>query len=174
MTKILFVLTSADKRLDGEPTGWFLPECAHPYYVFKNAGYEIDFASPAGGVAPLDPGSVTAFKDDADCIKFLADAEAQEGVKTTKKLSEIKGDGYAAVFYVGGHGPCFDLAVDPVSIALSEKTFASGRPLSAVCHGPVAWHRVKGPDGKSIYNGRKLTCFTNEEEEQMKLTKARS
>jgi hypothetical protein len=58
--KILFVLSSADKLLDGKtPTGWqvslssqltrrYLPEAAHPYYVLKQNGYEIVFASPKG------------------------------------------------------------------------------------------------------------------------------
>ena len=74
---------------------------------------------------------------------------------------------------IGGHGPCFDLAVDKVSIRLSEEVFASGRPLAAVCHGPAAFHLVKGPDGKSIFAGRRVTCFSNEEEEQVGLTKVR-
>lgn len=103
-----------------------LPECAHPYYVFKKAGYTIDFASPKGGSAPLDPSSVEAFKvraptrgwwrqseadrpsiplqADPECIEFLKDAEAQKAVSTTQKLSDIKDD-YAAVFYVGGYAP---------------------------------------------------------------------
>ncbi|KAK4693276.1 hypothetical protein P7C70_g8958, partial [Phenoliferia sp. Uapishka_3] len=172
MTKVLFVLTSANKLLNDKPTGWYLPECAHPYYVFKEAGYEVEFASPAGGEAPLDPGSAEAFKEDPECKKFNADPEAQNAVKTTQVLSKVDDAAYAAVFYVGGHGPCFDLAVDPVSIALAEKVFASGRVLSAVCHGPAAFHKVKGPDGKSIFAGRKATCFSNEEEEQVGLTKA--
>lgn len=34
----------------------------------------------------------------------------------TKKLSEVDIKDYVAVFYVGGHGPVFDLAIDPVNI----------------------------------------------------------
>ncbi|KAL8293798.1 hypothetical protein RQP46_000499 [Phenoliferia psychrophenolica] len=154
-----------------KPTGWYLPECAHPYYTFLSAGYTIEFASPAGGKAPLDPSSVEAFKEDAESVKFLADEVAQKAVSTTQVLADVKDD-YDAVFYVGGHGPCFDLAVDKVSIALAEKVFASGRPLAAVCHGPAAFHLVKDTTGKSIFNGRKATCFSNEEEEQAGLTKA--
>lgn len=62
--------------------------------------------------------------------------------------------------------------MDPTSIALFEKFFASGRPTGAVCHGPAVFHKVKGPDGKSIFNGRRATCFSNGEEETVGLTKA--
>jgi putative intracellular protease/amidase len=64
-------------------------------------------------------------------------------VANTKVLAEVNEKDYDAIFYVGGHGPCFDLAVDPVSIALAETFFANGKPLAAVCHGPAAFHAVK-------------------------------
>ena len=40
----------------GKPTGWYLPEVAHPYHVFKAAGYTCDFVSPKGGKAPMVSG----------------------------------------------------------------------------------------------------------------------
>ncbi|KAM0755383.1 class I glutamine amidotransferase-like protein [Meredithblackwellia eburnea MCA 4105] len=172
MPKILFILTSHSKLLNDHPTGWYLPECAHPYYILKKAGYEIEFASPKGGKAPLDPASVDAFKEDKECVEFLNNKETQELVNTTLKLSDVGDSEYAAIFYVGGHGPCFDLATDKTSIALIEKVFASGRPVSAVCHGPVVFHQVRTADGKSIFSGRKVTCFSNEEEEQVNMTRA--
>ncbi len=57
---------------------------------------------------PLDESSVEAFKEDPGCKKFQADPEAQKFVKETRKLSDIdeKGEGFAAIFYPGGHGPC--------------------------------------------------------------------
>lgn len=83
--------------------------------------------------------SVEAFKDDEEVKKFLGDAVTKKAVEETLVLSEVNDADYAAIFYVGGHGPCFvsrsrarreelelipcsqDLAVDPVSIALAEK-----------------------------------------------------
>jgi len=38
--------------------GWYLPEAAHPYWVLKNAGIDIDFAAPKGPNPPVDPSSV--------------------------------------------------------------------------------------------------------------------
>ena len=54
MVAILMVLTShEDMGNTGKKTGWYLPEMAHPYHVFKKAGYEMTLVSPKGGKAPL-------------------------------------------------------------------------------------------------------------------------
>ena len=54
MVVVLFVVTNHGKmgNLD-KKTGWYLPEVAHPYHVFKNAGYQMEIASPKGGHAPM-------------------------------------------------------------------------------------------------------------------------
>lgn len=114
------------------------------------------------------------FKEDAESKKFLEDSEAQQFVKNTKKLSEIdpKGEGFKAIFYPGGHGPCFDLPDDKHSLELIRNFYESGRVTSAVCHAPVVFVNAKLSDGEYLLKGRKATCFTDEEEEQAGLTKA--
>ncbi|CAF2147523.1 unnamed protein product [Rotaria magnacalcarata] len=156
--KILFVLTSHDIFPNGHPTGWCLPEAAHPYCVLENH-FTIEWASPKGGHAPLDPSSVENFKDDVECKQFLSDNKAKQGYENTKKLTDINVNDYVALVYVGGHGPCFDLSEDKTSIKLAEEFWKQGKLVSAVCHGPAAL-------------GRKATSFSNEEEEQIKLTDA--
>ncbi|CAF4550094.1 unnamed protein product [Rotaria sp. Silwood2] len=170
--KVLFVLTSHDKLLNGHPTGWYLPEAAYPYYALEPY-VKIDWASPRGGKAPLDPSSIDKSKDDYICVQFLADEKAKQGgYENTKKLSEINPNDYVALFYVGGHGPCFDLPEDEFNIKLAEAIWNQGKILSAICHGPVALVGVKDVDGKSIFAGRRATSFSNEEEEQVKTTDA--
>lgn len=153
-------------------THWGSPEIAHPYYKVREAGYVVDVASPSGGKAPLDPSSVEAFKDDAECTKFLNDSEAQSLVTKTTPLFEVAHTAYEGVFYVGGHGPCFDLYKDINSIELIEKFIAAEKPVSAVCHGPVVFVNVKNPDGSPFVKGKKITCFTDEEETQAGLVDA--
>ena len=59
---VLFVLSSSDHPFpNGDNAGWYLPEAAHPYYTLIEQGYNVVFASPKGGKAPLEPSSVTAF-----------------------------------------------------------------------------------------------------------------
>ncbi|PRP82668.1 hypothetical protein PROFUN_10032 [Planoprotostelium fungivorum] len=167
--KVLFVLTSHNTLLNGKPTGWYLPEAAHPYYVLSSQ-YTVEWASPAGGKAPLDPTSVEQFKEDAECQKFLKDEAAQNGVNNTKKLDSISEKDYDAIFYVGGHGPCFDLVDSSVSQKLISDFYSAGKPTAAVCHGPVVFTHVKDKDGKPLVAGKKVTCFTDEEEAQAQLT----
>ena len=174
--KILVVFTSHTKLIGSDhPTGYYLPEIAHPYYILKDAGYTLVSASPKGGKAPLDQSSVDAFKDDADSVKFLNDTEAQDWVNNTKRLSEFSASSvseFDAIFYPGGHGPCFDLPVDTTSQELIKTFYEAGKPTSAVCHAPAVFADVKLSDGSYLVNGKKITCFTNQKEEQAGLTKA--
>ena len=80
--------------------------------------YDIDFAAPKGANPPVDESSVQNFKDD---VKFLEDATVKQKLANAKKLSEVKASDYDAIFYVGGHGPVIDLAVDPVNIQLASE-----------------------------------------------------
>ncbi|KAJ4351601.1 uncharacterized protein N0V89_006944 [Didymosphaeria variabile] len=169
--KILFVLTSHNKlgSLD-KPTGWYLPELAHPYHVLSKKA-EITVASPKGGEAPLDPASVEAAKDDVS-VNFHKNNEAVW--KNTQKLESFVGKAgdFDAIFYVGGHGPMFDLVDNPTSQQLIREFWEAGKVVSAVCHGPAVFYDAKLSDGSLLVAGKEVTAFTNTEEEQVGLTKA--
>ena len=61
MKNILVVLTSCGvKGETGIPTGYFMSEVTHPWKVFMNAGYNVDFVSPKGGESPIDPFDLAA------------------------------------------------------------------------------------------------------------------
>ncbi|KAH9951819.1 class I glutamine amidotransferase-like protein [Amylocystis lapponica] len=164
MVRILFVYTSASKTLTGASTGWYLPEAAHPYYVLA-PHHTIDFAAPAGPNPPIDEFSVQAFKDD-ESVKFLSDPEVKAKFANAKKLTDVNSADYAAVFYVGGHGPVLDLASDPVNIKLASEFYRAGKITSAVCHGPAALVGATDASGKSIFSGKTVTGFSNVEETQ--------
>ncbi|KAK7444751.1 hypothetical protein VKT23_015068 [Stygiomarasmius scandens] len=164
MPSVLFVFTSADKDLKGGSIGWYLPEAAHPYYVLKDHA-TIDFAAPKGPNPPIDSGSVKLFAEDKLSVQFLNDETVKSKLANAKKLSDVKVEDYDAIFYIGGHGPVIDLAVDPVNIKLASDFFQAGKITSAVCHGPAALVNAVGKDGKSIFTGKKATAFSNAEEE---------
>jgi len=168
--KVLFVLTSHGKMGDtGKPTGWYLPEFAHPYEVLA-PHTQITIASPAGGEAPLDPSSVEAFKEDAISTKFLKHNESLW--KNTKKLDTFLGHAgeYEAIFFVGGHGPMWDLANDKTSHKLINEFYADNKIVSAVCHGPAAIANVKLPSGEYLIAGQAVTGFSNSEEDAVGLS----
>lgn len=165
--KILVVMTShnwiesADKA-----TGWFLPELAHPYNVLASKA-ELIFASPKGGVSPLDPASIEFSKsqnDDASLTFYQTKSAVWEN---TVPLNQFLGKAaeFDAVFYPGGAGPCFDLFKDPDSAALIREFWNAGKVVSAVCHAPIVFASVP-----EMVKGKSVTAFTNAEEDQMAMT----
>jgi putative intracellular protease/amidase len=170
--KILMVLTSHDRLGDtGEKTGFWLEEFAAPYYVFKDAGFDVALASPKGGQPPLDPRSDAPDAQTDATRRFAADDAAKQALANTAKLADLQASEYDAVFYPGGHGPLWDLASDPHSISLIQSTYAAVKPLGLVCHAPGVLRDAKGVDDAPLVQGRKVTGFTNSEEEAVGLTK---
>lgn len=144
------------------------PEFAHPYDEFIKAGFDVTVASPAGGVAPLDPASVDATKDDVS-VNFHQ--TKQSLWENTAKIESFlgKADEFDAVFVPGGHGPMFDLATDAKSIELIAEFAKKGKIVGAVCHGPAALVNVQ-VDGESLLKGKTVTGFSNAEEDIMGFT----
>lgn len=169
--KILMVLTSHDQLGDtGEKTGFWLEEFAAPYYVLRDAGAEITLASPKGGQPPLDPKSDSEDSQTDATRRFKQDDAAQQALANTVKLSSVDADQFDAVFYPGGHGPLWDLAESADSRKLLESFAAADRPIGAVCHAPGVFRHVNGSDGEPLVKGRRVTGFTNGEEEGVGLT----
>jgi putative intracellular protease/amidase len=172
MMKILMVLTSHDQLGDtGRKTGFWLEEFAAPYYRFTDAGAAVVLASPKGGQPPLDPKSnEPGFQTDLT-HRFDADPAAQAALAATVRLDSVRQEDFDTVFYPGGHGPMWDLAEDPDSIALLESFVAAGKIFAVVCHSTGALRHVKTPDGKPLVAGKTVTGFTDGEEEEVGLTK---
>lgn len=168
--KIVMVLTSHDQLGNtGHKTGFWLEEFAAPYFVFRDAGVELTLSSPKGGQPPVDPKSDLPENQTPAMARFKKDERAQKELSQTVKLDTIKAEDYDTVFYVGGHGPMWDLAESPVSIALLESFYNSGKPIALVCHSPGVLHRVTYK-GEPIVKGKRVTGFANSEEEEVHLT----
>src|SRR5215469_3018037 len=127
--------------------------------------------SPNGGQPPLDPKSNEPnFQTDLT-RRFEADADAKSQLATTVRLDSVKARDFDTVFYPGGLGPMWDLAEDQNSVKLIEAMLRAGKTFALVCHAPGALRHVKTPDGKPLVQGKKVTGFTNTEEEAVGLTK---
>ncbi len=169
--KILMVLTSHDQLGNtGRKTGFWLEEFAAPYFVFRDAGVELTLASPKGGQPPLDPKSDLPENQTPAMTRFKKDAAAQKALANTVKLADMKAEDFDTVFYPGGHGPMWDLAESPTSIALLEAFYNSGKPIALVCHSPGVLRHVTY-QGAPLVKGKHVAGFTNGEEEAMQLTK---
>ncbi|MFF3331848.1 type 1 glutamine amidotransferase domain-containing protein [Streptomyces sp. NPDC002888] len=172
MAKILFVITASDHwtLADGtrQPAGFWAEEALGPYQVFKEAGYEIAAATPAGVPPTADALSLSP--------EFNGGEEGAQRMRTALReatelaqplcIEDVNVDDYEAVFYPGGWGPMEDLPHNTESGKLLTEWLASGKPVSLVCHGPAAILATIGPDGTSPFTGYRLTGLSNAEEKQ--------
>ena len=168
---VLIVLTShSDLGNTGEKTGFWIEEFAAPYYTLKDAGATITLASPKGGQPPIDPKSAEPSNQTEATHRFDSDQDLQQLLASTKKLADVKADEFDAVFYPGGHGPLWDLTSDKNSIQLIQDFWKAQKPVVAVCHAPAVLLNVTDEQGNPLVKGKKVTGFTNTEEEAVQLT----
>lgn len=139
------------------------PELSHPNEIFREKGLELEFASPKGGAAPVDPYSVESTKGEPETVAFYEASKPQWS--NTSKIADMlgKSSDYVALFYPGGAGPMWDLATDADSQALIAEFVAAAKPVALVCHAPVALQGVK-VEGKYLVEGRKVTGLSDAEE----------
>jgi putative intracellular protease/amidase len=164
--KALIVVTSNDRLGEsGKKTGWHLGEVTHVYWPLVEAGFEVDFASPRGGAAPLDESSRNL--EDAENKKYVEDARIQGRLKATLPLSKVDPRGYAAVHLAGGHGTMWDFPADRELQRVVAGIYEGGGVVAAVCHGPAGLVDVKLSSGSHLVAGKDVSAFTDAEEEQV-------
>jgi len=168
--RVLLVMSSLDSMgISGKQTGTWYTELAAPYYILTEAGFEVVFASPDGGAAPIDllsmkPPFTTEYTE-----RFSQDEVALYAARNTRKLRDIDYAGYDAVFIPGGYSLLWDLASDSHLIQLIRQSYESDRPVAMVCHAPAILRDVKLSNGKYLVEGLSLTGFKNDEDTEVEL-----
>ncbi|MDR5837612.1 type 1 glutamine amidotransferase domain-containing protein [Caballeronia sp. LZ034LL] len=172
--KILMIVTSHATMGDsGRTTGVWFEELSTPYYTFVDAGVHVDIASIAGGPVPFDPHSIDAEADQpASVRRFRNDAHAMQQVEASKKIDDVDAAPYSAIFLPGGHGTMWDLPASTKLARLLSDAWSQNKVLAAVCHGPAGLVNVKDANGQPLVAARKVTGFSNSEEEAAGLTHA--
>ena len=171
---VLIVLTSNGKLGEtGKSTGFWADEFAAPYYAFKDAECDVTVVSIAGGEAPIDPGSLAERGENAETVeRMLDDDDLMEALRSTDAIDRVDAVDFDAVFLPGGHGTMWDF---PDSEALADRIsriWTCGGAVAAVCHGPAGLVNVRLGEGEALVDGKKLTAFTDSEEEAAGLTQA--
>ena len=160
--KILIIVSNA--HLIGphnRRTGIFLPEVAHPYFEFDRVKYQIDFASLTGETPYLDAFHLAG---DPKNLSFLV-GKGWERMQKPAKLSDVDVKTYDAIFVPGGLAPMVDMPDHPLLKQVVRETYERGAVVGAVCHGPVSLLNVKLSNGSYFVDGKNISSFTNEEEE---------
>ena len=170
-SKVLVVTTSHDKLGDsGEKTGVWLEELAGPYYQFLDSGFSVTIASVKGGSVPLDPKSQLEEWQTSFTKRFLEDSGALSAIQNTEKVTEVNPDEFDILFFPGGHGPMWDLGDNAEVAKLINAFDTNQKPIGLVCHGVVALKGVETMNGSPFVKGKRVTSFTNSEEEAVGLT----
>lgn len=169
MKRALIVVTSHDRLGEtGKKTGYYLPEVTHPYYALREAGVEVDVASPKGGEAPMDPSS--GDRTDAANARLLDTPADRDKLARTIRLADVDPSAYGAILFAGGHGTMWDFRGDAEVQRLAAGIHERGGVVAAVCHGPAALVDVRLSSGEHLIAGKRVTGFSNAEEEAAQLT----
>lgn len=168
--RVLLVMSSVDEMgISGKQTGTWFTELAAPYYILTEAGYEVVFASPKGGEAPIDLLSMKAPFTTEYTERFFNDPVAMFAARNTRKLREVDYSTYDALFVPGGYGLIWDLASDSYTIKMIRDFYESDRPVAMVCHAPAILRDTKKSDGTYLVDGVNLTGFKNAEDSEIEL-----
>jgi putative intracellular protease/amidase len=168
--KILMVAGSpAVSTQTGWPIGFWAAELTHPLYAFKEAGYEVDLASTAGGKLEMDgysnPTDASGYSaHDVISLGFMQQQWFMDMLANTKHFSEIDPESYEAIFLVGGQSPMFTFRGNEPLQKLFVSFYEAGKPSASVCHSTTLLLEAKGTNGELIVKGKTWTGFANSEE----------
>lgn len=160
-TRALIALTSRDRvARSGRRTGVWASELADAWDVLTGAGLEVDLVSVNGGKPPLEAVDLANATQGA----FFGDAEAAAKLDSTRPAWQVDPRPYSLLFLAGGHGAVEDYPDDPGTVALARAIYEQGGVVAAVCHGPAVLVSTVLTDGSYLVAGKRVSCFTNEEE----------
>jgi putative intracellular protease/amidase len=158
MVKVLLGCTSATALANGHPTGLWLEECSASYWVFTDAGFDVEIASVKGGVVTVD--AVSRSPDNVPDNRFV-EAGLLDLLQSTKAFADLNAGDYDAIFLAGGHGTCIDYEEGCKDVV--ERFWNAGKVVSAVCHGPTGLVNAE-VGGKKLLDGKNCTGFSDVEE----------
>ena len=170
--RILMVVSNpTTSTTTGWPVGFWAAELTHAYKLFLENGYDVTIASPKGGKVEVDslsdPRDSSGYsKEDLISLQFLQDKKFSTMLENTKKVSDLAEEDFDAIVVVGGQGPMFTFKTETSLQDTFLKFYNKGKISAALCHGTSLLLYLKNNNNnKPIIQGKKMTGFTNEEED---------
>ena len=138
-------------------TGVSLHQLGSVHAAFTRAGWDLLVASPSGGAAPVDAGSLSE--------EWVSSSNLASG---TVRLDELKDEDADAWFVLGGHGALCDLVDDATLLRVLASAIVSDRLVGAVDHGCAVLSALSKLDGTPLLAGRAVTGRTDVEEREVR------
>jgi putative intracellular protease/amidase len=162
-TRALCIATNHGVLDIGVATGVFGSELTVPYYVFLDAGMQVDVASPLGAVIPVDPLSMKEMIRTPEDDRMLGDPVFRDKLTNSLAIADVDFTSYDIVYFAGGWGAAFDLGQSDLLGRKVSEAWAARRVVGGICHGPLGLLRARTPEGELIVKGRHVTAVTNKQ-----------
>jgi putative intracellular protease/amidase len=166
----IVIANPATSTTTGWPVGFWWSELSHSYYVFDEAGYEVEIFSPDGGTceadAMSDPRDASGYSaTDLISMGFLSTPRLAALVANTRKLAEIDVGKFDALVVAGGQAPMFTFEGAPELHKKFVEFYERGKIASALCHGVAILRYARLASGELLAKGKTVTGFANVEED---------
>ena len=162
-TRALCIATNQGVLDIGVPTGVFASELTVPYYVFLDAGMDVDVASPNGGIIPVDPLSMKESIRTPDDDRLLGDDAFRGKLMKSLAITGLDFTSYDIIYFAGGWGAAFDLGQSELLGRKVSEAHAAGRVIGGICHGPLGLLKARTANGDLLVKGRRLTAVTDKQ-----------
>jgi len=160
MTSALFVVSEE---------GYWGEECVTPLELLSDAGVDIDVATPSGGKPVVDDRSIDPDEVGEETAERVKDVhENDERMADPMPLAQASADNYDAVVFPGGHGTEWDVNQDRhARTLLREAVEGEDGKAMVVCHAVGILAFTRDSDGEILVDGREITGFPNDWEENI-------
>ncbi|MGH2647326.1 MAG: DJ-1/PfpI family protein, partial [Ginsengibacter sp.] len=155
-------------RCDNKTSIW-LEALATAYFILKDGGESVTIASANGGEIPFHNDSLLPAAVTKNTMRCRQDAQANYYFSHSLPLNEINAENYDLVFIADGYGAMFDFANNKKLNRTLEDFYYQNKPIGLVGHGVVTLLSLKAIDGAPLIKGKRLTGFSNNEEELNRL-----
>ena len=165
----IVIANPATSTTTGWPVGFWWAEVTHPYWVFTEAGYEVEIRSPKGGALVAD-----GYSDPEDASGYSAHDLISLGFKrspthaallaATASIADVDVAAYDALFVAGGQSPMVTFRGDRALEGLVARFFEAGKVTALVCHATCLLLDVRLSTGERLVTGRTWTGFADSEE----------
>ncbi|ELZ52615.1 MULTISPECIES: DJ-1/PfpI family protein [Halorubrum] len=161
MTSALFVVSEE---------GYWAEECIEPLTTLENEGVDVTVATPSGSPPVVDERSLDPeAAGGEDRVAELREVdESHPGLNDPESIATVDAEGHDAVVFPGGHGTVWDVNQDRHARQLLLDAVAGEESVAlVVCHAVGILAFTREADGTPLVEGRSITGFPNEWEEDI-------